>query len=311
MIEKLSEARQRNVRLKTDNKGLFADITLVFVTMAWGMSNVLIDLCLEELEPMTLNAIRFIGASLLIGAVMFKKIRTVNWETIKASAVISVLIFIIYSLNTYGVIYTSVSNAGFLISLSVLFTPIFSIFINKKMPERKLFIVAIACTIGIGMMTLDSHFKMAFGDILCLLCAMICGIYLIFNERFVKRDDIDAFQMGVFELGFAGILFAVSAFIVEDPVLPRSGKVWGCVLFLTLVSTGFTFIAQSIAQQYTEASRVGVVYTLEPVWSGIGAFLVLHEILMPRAYVGEVILILSMIAMELDFNKIFRRPSGS
>ena len=111
------------------------------------------------------------------------------------------------------------------------------------MPERKLFIVAIACTIGIGMMTLDSHFKMAFGDILCLLCAMICGIYLIFNERFVKRDDIDAFQMGVFELGFAGILFAESAFIVEDPVLPRSGKVWGCVLFLTLVSTGFTFIA--------------------------------------------------------------------
>ena len=293
--------------MKIENKTLFADITLVFVTMAWGLSNVMMDICLEELGPMTLNAYRFVGAFVLIGAVMFSKIRTVNKATIKASMVLSVLIFIVYSLNTYGVIHTSVSNAGFLISLSVLFTPILSIFIKHEIPEKKIFMVAIACTIGIGMMTLDADFHMASGDILCLLCAMTCGVYLIMNEKFVKREDIDAFQVGVYELGFAGVLFAISAFILEEPVLPQSGKIWGCLLFLMLISTGFTFIAQSIAQQYTDASRVGVVYTLEPIWSGIGAFVILHEVLLPRAYVGEAILIISMIAMELDLGKVFKK----
>ncbi len=284
-------------------------MTLVLVTMSWGMSNILMTFCLEEMGEMTLNAYRFLGAFILIGAVMFKRIRHVNRETIKASLVLSVLIFVVYALNTYGIQYTSVSNAGFLIALSVLFTPIISIFVKKKMPEKKLFIIALACTVGIGLMTLDSHLRMAFGDILCLLCALVCGFYLVFNEIFVKRDEVDAFQTGVYELGFAGVWFAILAFVMEKPVLPHSPTAWGCLLFLTLFSTGFAFIAQSIAQQYTDASRVGVIYTLEPVFSRIGARLVLHEMLIPRAIVGELILIVSMIAMEVDFGKLFGKKN--
>ena len=88
----------------------------------------------------------------------------------------------------------------------------------------------------------------------------------------------------------------------------KAAAALGCsLLFLMLISTGFAFIAQSIAQQYTDASRVGVIYTLEPIWSGIGAYFILHEVLLPRAYVGEAILIISMIAMELDLKKLFRR----
>lgn len=280
-------------------------MTLVLVTMAWGLSNLLMTICLEEMDAMTLNAYRFLGAFILIAAVMFPKIKNVNRHTLKASAVLSVLIFGVYSLNTYGLMYTSVSNAGFLIALSVLFTPIISIFIKKKMPEKKLFFIAAACTVGIGLMTLDSNLKMAFGDILCLLCAMVCGGYLVMNEIFVKRDEVDAFQAGVFELGFAGVWFTILAFIMEEPVLPKTPKVWGCLLFLMLVSTGFAFIAQSVAQQYTDASRVGVIYTLEPVFSRIGARLILHEMLIPRAIVGEIILIVSMVAMEVDLGKLF------
>lgn len=290
-----------------DNKAFLADMTLVLVTMAWGLSNLMIDLCLEEMEPMTLNAFRFLGAFILIAAVMFKRLRNVTKETVKASAVLSVLIFAVYAFNTYGLRYTSVSNAGFLIAMSVLFTPIMGIFIKKKMPEKKIVAIALACTVGIGMMTLDSHLRMAFGDILCLLCAMVCGVYLVMNEIFVRRDEIDAFQVGVIELGFAGIWFTISAFILEQPAFPTSGRTWGCLLFLMLFSTGFAFIAQSVAQQYTDASRVGVIYTLEPVFSGLAAFIVLHEVLLPRAYVGELILVVSMIAMELDLGKLFRR----
>ncbi|MBR6225411.1 MAG: DMT family transporter, partial [Firmicutes bacterium] len=105
--------------MKRDKKAFYADMALVMVTMAWGMSNMLMDLCLEELEPMTLNAYRFLGAFVLIAAVMFKKMRNVNRETVKASAILSVLIFAVYALNTYGLQYTSVSNAGFLIAMSV------------------------------------------------------------------------------------------------------------------------------------------------------------------------------------------------
>lgn len=295
---------------QSSDKRIYADMTLVLVTVAWGLSNLMIDLCLEEMQALTLNAYRFLGAFIMVAVVMFPRLRNTNRETVRASAILSVLIFVVYALNTYGVKYTLVSNAGFLIALSVLFVPILSIFIKKEMPERKVFIIAVLCTIGVGMMTLDSNFHVAFGDILCLLCAIIYSIYIIINEIFVKSEEIDAFQVGVYQMGFAGILFTISSFILEDPVIPKSGRVWCYLLFLMLISTAFAFIAQSIAQQYTDASRVGVIYTLEPVFSGVAARLVLNEILLPRAYVGEVILVLSMVSMELDFKGLFGRKSG-
>ena len=52
-----------------------------------------------------------------------------------------------------------------------------------------------------------------------------------------------------------------------------------------------------------------IPWTLEPVFSRIAACLVLHETLLPRAYVGEVILVVCMIAMELDLDKIFKRKN--
>ena len=39
-----------------------ADMMLVLVTLCWGVSYFMMDLCLEEMDPLTLNAYRFLGA---------------------------------------------------------------------------------------------------------------------------------------------------------------------------------------------------------------------------------------------------------
>ena len=76
------------------------------------------------------------------------------------------------------------------------------------------------------------------------------------------------------------------AFVCETPRLPGSGPIWGAVAFLAVFCTGLAFIVQTLAQQYTSASHVGVIFTLEPVFAGIVAFLFAGEVLTPRAYVG-------------------------
>ena len=49
-------------------------MALVLVTMCWGISYFLMDLCLEEMDPFTLNAYRFLGAFVIAAIVSFPRL---------------------------------------------------------------------------------------------------------------------------------------------------------------------------------------------------------------------------------------------
>ena len=270
---------------------LKADLMLVIVTLGWGMSYYFIDICLKEMDTFTLNAFRFLGAFLAAGVLAFPRLKHVNMATLKYS---------LYIGATFGVKYTSLSNAGFLCALAVVFTPVLAFFVKKQKSGRKLMVVIVLCIIGIALMTLDGRFKMAFGDILCLMCAFAYSIDLLITEAAVSRADVNAFQLGVFQLGFTGIFMLVLSFIFEEPSLPSSLPVWSAAIFLAVFCTGVAFIVQAVAQQYTTAAHVGAIFTLEPVFAGIVAFLFAGEILLPRAYAGASMMLLGLIIMETN-----------
>ena len=92
--------------------------------------------------------------------------------------------------------------------------------------------------------------------------------------------------------------------------LPASATTAGCVIFLMIFCTGLPFIVQPIAQQYTSAVHVGVIFTMEPVFACIVAYLFAGERLLPRGYLGALILLLAMLWMEIDVTKLLRRLWG-
>ena len=286
-------------------KQLKSDLMLLLVVLFWGISYVLMDLSLTEMDPFTLNAFRFCGAFFIAFMISFPKLKTVNRVTIKYSFYVGVALIFVYIGATYGVLYTSLSNAGFLCALSVVFTPIFGFIFKGTIPDKKLIIVVLMCILGIGLLTLNNDLKPALGDILCLVCAVAYAFDLLITETAVSKEEVNAYQLGVFQLGFAGAGNLILSFIVEKPTLPHSPKVWAASIFLAIFCTGIAFVVQAVAQQYTSANHVGVIFTLEPVIAGIAAFMLAGEILLPRAYFGAVILILSLFIMEIDFKNIF------
>ncbi|HZK87967.1 MAG TPA: DMT family transporter [Anaerovoracaceae bacterium] len=284
-------------------KQLKSDLMLLIVVLFWGISYVLMDLSLAEMDPFNLNAFRFCGAFFIAVIISFPKLKTVNRTTIKYSFYIGVSLIFVYIGATYGVLYTSLSNAGFLCALSVVFTPIFGFVFKGTVPDKKLIIVVLMSVIGIGLLTLNNDLKPALGDILCLICAVAYAIDLLITETAVVKEEVNAYQLGVFQLGFAGAGNLILSFLVETPTLPQSPKVWASSIFLAIFCTGLAFVVQAIAQQYTSAAHVGVIFTLEPVIAGIAAFAFAGEILLPRAYLGAVILVLSLFIMETNINR--------
>lgn len=294
-------------KLGHSNVQFKADMMLVLVTLCWGVSYFMMDLCLLEIDPLTLNAFRFLGAFAVAWLLTAKNMIHVNGETLKFAFYVSVAMVFVYIGATYGVKYTTQSNAGFFCATSTVFTPIFAYIFKKVIPDKKLLFVIIFCTAGMALMSFDAQMHIAKGDLLCIMCGFSYGLVLLIMETGVSREDVDAFKLGVYQLGFTGIWMLILAFIFEEPRLPQSAACWGSVIFLAIFCTGVAFIVQAIAQQYTSATRVGIIFALEPVFAGVVAFAFAGERLLARAYVGAAMMMLSLLIMEIDVKSIFGR----
>jgi drug/metabolite transporter (DMT)-like permease len=293
------------------SKQLQADGILFLITFCWGVSYFLMDICLGEIDPFTLNAFRFLGAFAIAVALSGKKLSNVSKETLKYALIVGSLMVFVYIGATFGVKYTTISNSGFMCSLTVIFTPIMEWIVFKKRPSKKFSLVLLICITGIALLTLGNDFSLNMahlkGDLLCVMCAFSYAILLIFTEIGVSKEEVDPYQMGVFQIGITGVLNLVMAFVLETPHFPETMAVWGAVAFLAIFCTGVAYIMQPIAMQYTSAGHVGVIFALEPVFSAIVAFMFAGEVLFPKQYLGGALMLFSIILMEVDIKSFIKR----
>ena len=278
-----------------------ADLLLVLVTAFWGPSYYLTDLCLTQLPPLFLTAFRFLSAFVLLGLIFFPRIRRVNRITLKYSLLVGLALSGCYIFYGYAITRTSLSNAGFICALPVVFTPLLDLLFRGTRPKRKLLLALALCTVGLALMTLNEQFRPRSGDLLSLGVAVTYAADLLLTEEAVRHPDVDPLALGVCDLAVVGVLTLIMSLFIETPVLPRTPGVWAAALFLGIFCSGVAFVVQSVQQQYTSATHVGLIFTLEPVFSAAVAFFFAGERLLPRGYLGAALMLLSLVLMELDW----------
>lgn len=279
-----------------------ADLMLLMITVFWGASYMLTKIGLEGLEPFNLTALRFIIAFIIAAVAFHKQIFCADVKTIKYAFILGVLLFGMFISMAFGLGHTTASNAGFLISLSVVLIPIISFVFLKQKIEKRVIVGVCLALIGIALMTLDSKLTVNIGDLLCILCAMLCSIHVIVIGIFTK--EVDSIALGALQLGFAGIFSIIFSAFTETVRLPNTALSWLTVLLLSIFCTAIGYIVQTMAQQHTSATHTGLILSLEPVFSAIFAYIFLEEVLAPKGYIGAVILLTGVLISELDFKNI-------
>ena len=275
-----------------------ADLLLILNTGFWGCSYYLSDLALEEMPPLALCAFRFLTAFCLLGVILFPKLRRPSRETLLWALPAGLALTLTYIGATVGLLYTSISNAGFICALPVVTTPILTFLVYHKKPERRMLIAMVVCALGLALLTLNDQLRPAPGDLICLLCALGYAINLLVVERAVRQPEVDALQLGVFQQLVTGAAMLVLSLLFETPCLPQTPTGWGSVLFLSVFCTGIAFAITAVQQKHTSAVHVGLIFTLEPLFSAIVAFFLAGERLAPRGYVGAALMMLALVTME-------------
>ena len=275
------------------NKQLQANFLIVLVALFWGSTYFLTKMAVEELEPFNLTALRFGTAFIITALFFFKRIRNADRTVIKYSIILGVLAVIAVLSMTFGVQYTTASNAGFLISLSVVMIPLISVVVLKKKIKAKLLLSVILATIGIVCLTLNEQLTINKGDILCILCATSFAVQVLIMERIPKTADSVA--IGALQLGITAVVNFILSFSLENFTVPRDLKVWGVIVILGVFCTAFCYIIQIYALKNTSAIQAGIILSLEPVFSAIFAYIFLGELLSKQGYIGAILLFISVI----------------
>lgn len=275
------------------NKQLQANFLIVLVALFWGSTYFLTKMAVAELEPFNLTALRFGTAFIITALFFFKRIRKADRTVIKYSIILGVLAVIAVLSMTFGVQYTTASNAGFLISLSVVMIPLISVVVLKKKIKAKLLLSVVLATIGIVCLTLNEQLTINKGDILCILCATSFAVQVLIMERIPKTADSVA--IGALQLGITAVVNFIFSFFLENFTVPRDLKVWGVIVLLGVFCTAFCYIIQIYALKNTSAIQAGIILSLEPVFSAIFAYIFLGELLSKQGYIGAILLFISVI----------------
>ncbi|MER1985311.1 MAG: DMT family transporter [Solibacillus sp.] len=275
-----------------------ANILMVIVTMFWGLSYTFMVMGLESLQAYNVVALRCAIAFIIAGLIFYKKMIRVNMQTIKYAFIQGFLMFLLFALSLFGLQTTSASNAGFILSLTVVLVPIFASILDKKLPSRAVSFAIVMTMIGIVILTLKEGLHFQPGDILMAIAAVSYAVYLILNSKFTK--SVESISYGIYQLGFAGLFGAVLCLFFETPQIPTTTTSWIAILGLGIICSAFCFIAQAVVQQYTSPTHTGLIFSLEPIFAAMFAMMFLGEVLTTQLILGGIFILAGNLVAQLE-----------
>ena len=273
------------------------NIYMFIATIFFGMTYVLTKICLNYSTELHRISFRFLIAFVISLIFLQRKIFPIKIKEILYSLILSVLLFMVFITMTIGVKYTTATNASFLISLSVIFIPFFSWIFNKEKPKKSIFIVLIIALMGIMLLTLDKNLEFHIGDILCLICSLLFSFHVLITERFVKNNN--PITLGVLQFGGVAILSFLVQYPIEKFTLPKNEKFWISLMILSVFCTALAYIIQTVSQKKLSSTLIGLILSLEPIFSGIFGYFILNEYLSFQQYIGAFLLLISIIYVSV------------
>ena len=287
------------------NERIKADILMLVITVFWGTTYVLIQIMQESMSVYNLQFWRMSIAFILTAIVYHKKLKKyTNISLLKRAALLSVFLVSVNSFMGVAVNYTVASNVAFLAGLTVIFVPIEAGIFFKQPISKKTIACVFFAMIGVSLLTLSETMQLKFGlgEQLAVGSAILYAMFILITDRYAS--DADPISLGIWELFFYALITGAITLFKNEFTSPHGIKEISILLFLSIFCSAFAYVGQNVAQTHTPPSHIGVILSLETVFSAITDYLLKGTILMPINYIGGIVLILTTIFMEIDFTSL-------
>lgn len=289
------------------NKKTLADISLLFVAFIWGTTFVVVQNAIATLPPYSFNGIRFSFASIILFMIILffyrDILKQIDRQLLISGVILGILLFLGYTAQTIGLLFTTASKAGFITGLSVVLVPIFSIIFLKVYPKLTSLIGMLLAATGLYFLTAMGSNSFNFGDLLVFFCAIFFALQIVFTGKF--SPSYNSLILAWIQISVVAILSLVSGFIFEDLAAINPSSLFKidvlvALLITSIFATALAFLAQTYFQRFTSPTRVAIIFAMEPVFAALTAFVVTDERLSLFSIFGGFLILLGMILAEIE-----------
>jgi drug/metabolite transporter (DMT)-like permease len=267
-------------------------LALVVVTAVWGVTFVQVKDALEVYPLFGFLAVRFAIASLTLAPLAGPRLRAAGW---KPGALLGALLAVGYALQTAGLERTTVSSAGFITGLYVVFTPVFGYLLFRIRVARIVVVGVGLAVLGLALLT-GVGVGDPLGDALVLAGSAAYSLQIALMERYARRYDPIAFTFVEMLAAFVG--FTVIAIALGQLELPRGWVVWGALLVTGVFASALGFLVQTWAQRQLSAARTALAFAMEPVWTAVFGFWLAGDRLGAAGWTGAALIMAGIVVAE-------------
>jgi drug/metabolite transporter (DMT)-like permease len=279
-------------------------LALVGVTAIWGVTFVQVQDAIALYPLFAFLAVRFAIASLVLAAPAARRLRSLGRHGWIAGSALGLLLAVGYALQTAGLERTTVSSAGFITGLYVVFTPLLGLLLFRTRVGGAVWLGVGLAVLGLALLS-GVEAGDPVGDALVLAGSAAYSLQIALMERYAPRYDPIAFTQAEMLAAFGG--FTVVAVALGQIELPRGWTVWGALLVTGIFASALGFLVQTWAQQRTSATRTALAFAMEPVFAGIFGFWLAGDRLGAVGWAGCALIMAGIVVAEPEAARTLRR----
>ncbi|NIF18401.1 DMT family transporter [Pantoea sp. Cy-639] len=278
-----------------------AEVVLVFITMLWGGTFLIVHNVMTVSGPMFFVGLRFAAAALFVGLVSARSLSGLTATELKAGLLIGVSIMLGYGLQTMGLQTIGSSQSAFITALYVPFVPLLQWLVLGRrpglMPSLGIGLAFVGLMLLAGPQGGTLHFSE--GELVTLVSAVAIAGEIILISRYAGKVDVR--RVTVVQLATASAL----AFLMIVPTQETIPD-WSWLLVVSAVGLGAMSaviqVAMNWAQKSVSPTRATLIYAGEPVWAGIVGRIA-GERLPGVALIGGLLIVLAVVVSELKIRR--------
>ena len=285
------------------SQALRADFLMLITAMIWGTAFVAQRIGMDNIGPFLFTGLRFaLGAFALLPLVIHQGRTAARHEPFLQRGLLlggmsmGLALTVGINLQQVGLLFTSVTNSGFITGLYVIVVPLLGLALGHK-TGLGTWLGAFLAVAGMGLLSIGEDFTVASGDWIQLAGAFVWGVHVLLVSFFVSRHD--AIRLAFLQFATCALVSLLLALVFEE-IDPANIWLAGPALLyggLFAVAVGYTL--QVVAQKHAIASHAAIILSLEAVFAAIAGALFLDESLTLRGYLGCVLMFIGMLAAQL------------
>jgi drug/metabolite transporter (DMT)-like permease len=282
---------------------LRADLLMLLTAMIWGSGFVAQTAGMDHIGPYLFSGLRFALGSICLLPLILRRPASgpapeplMTRGLLQGGIVMGIALALGINLQQVGLLFTSVTNAGFITGLYVIVVPLLGLLLGHK-TGMGTWLGCVLAVIGMFLLSVGDNFQVASGDWLQLIGAFVWGGHVILVGLFASRHD--PIRLAFLQFATCSVISLILALIFEPIALDSIIAAGPALLYGGVFAVGVGYTLQVVAQKHAIASHAAIILSLEAVFAAIAGAWFLGEALQLRGYVGCALMLAGMLLAQL------------